>query len=331
MIVPLRGLPGPPLRALVCRGDMASLERDQLAPHGVDAEVVAEPDLATLAVAHQVFDALLVAAGGACGLAEAFELRMRAAPTPLVLIARDAQQVHRAVTMGVRFVLRQPLHLGDVLTAIERARALQLPPGTVEARVVERYFGALGAQDWDGLGELCAEDVVYHLPAPGPLGRMVVGRAALRAHAEQVFAHFREPAFDSIKVYAESHGIVARYRSSWSDPGGERRHLTGAVAFRLAGERIARIGVELERLGAAPELPAPDLQQLVHQRLEELATKAELSARERQVLDLLVLGRNTGEIALVLGIAERTVKFHQRNVLTKLGADSRHDLIRLLL
>jgi DNA-binding CsgD family transcriptional regulator len=44
-----------------------------------------------------------------------------------------------------------------------------------------------------------------------------------------------------------------------------------------------------------------------------------------------VLGRSLDEIARILGIAPRTVKFHQANVLQKLGADSRLDLMRLLL
>jgi DNA-binding NarL/FixJ family response regulator len=56
-----------------------------------------------------------------------------------------------------------------------------------------------------------------------------------------------------------------------------------------------------------------------------------LSERERQVLDLLLRGRGVEDIATVLGIAPRTVKFHQANVLQKLGADSRLDLLRVVL
>jgi len=37
------------------------------------------------------------------------------------------------------------------------------------------------------------------------------------------------------------------------------------------------------------------------------------------------------EIALVLAIKPRTVKFHQANLLAKLGAESRLDLFRLIL
>lgn len=56
-----------------------------------------------------------------------------------------------------------------------------------------------------------------------------------------------------------------------------------------------------------------------------------LSARELQVLRLLVTGHSLDDIAHELGITSRTVKFHQANMLPKLGADSRFDVIRALL
>lgn len=48
------------------------------------------------------------------------------------------------------------------------------------------------------------------------------------------------------------------------------------------------------------------------------------------MLAWLLLGRSLDEIAVSLGISARTVKFHQQNILNKLGADSRVDLIRLV-
>lgn len=62
-----------------------------------------------------------------------------------------------------------------------------------------------------------------------------------------------------------------------------------------------------------------------------LVARSGLTERERQVLDLLLLGRTHEDISIVLGISERTSKFHQANLLAKLGAESRHDLLRLLL
>lgn len=75
----------------------------------------------------------------------------------------------------------------------------------------------------------------------------------------------------------------------------------------------------------------PSLPQLVSERVSQLAERGALSPRERQVLDLLLLGRTMEEIGIVLDISARTVKFHQANVLEKLGAESRLDLLRLIL
>jgi DNA-binding CsgD family transcriptional regulator len=64
---------------------------------------------------------------------------------------------------------------------------------------------------------------------------------------------------------------------------------------------------------------------------QSLAARSNLTVREREVLDLLLLGRSVADMATALQISPRTVKFHQQNVLAKVGADSRLDLIRLLM
>ncbi len=56
---------------------------------------------------------------------------------------------------------------------------------------------------------------------------------------------------------------------------------------------------------------------------------ARLSPREIQVLDLLLDNLSNKEIANKMKIAERTVKFHVSNVLTKFGVHRRADLILL--
>ncbi|MBI5965686.1 MAG: helix-turn-helix transcriptional regulator [Chloroflexi bacterium] len=52
-----------------------------------------------------------------------------------------------------------------------------------------------------------------------------------------------------------------------------------------------------------------------------------LSRRERQVVDLLLQGRSNKQIALSLGVSERTVEFHLRNVYVKLEVSSRVEVI----
>jgi len=65
-------------------------------------------------------------------------------------------------------------------------------------------------------------------------------------------------------------------------------------------------------------------------RIAQLSRDATLSPRERQVLEQLLHGASSDDIASKLGISPRTVKFHQTNLLNKLGADSRVDLLRIL-
>jgi two-component system response regulator FixJ len=56
-----------------------------------------------------------------------------------------------------------------------------------------------------------------------------------------------------------------------------------------------------------------------------------LSVRERQVLDGLIAGRPNKTIAYDLEISPRTVEIHRANVMTKMGAASLSDLVRMAL
>ena len=73
------------------------------------------------------------------------------------------------------------------------------------------------------------------------------------------------------------------------------------------------------------------LPELVDAKAARIAGVGALSERERQVLTLLLRGHGVEDVASMLEIAPRTVKFHQSNVLQKLGADSRIDLLRVVL
>jgi two-component system response regulator FixJ len=54
-----------------------------------------------------------------------------------------------------------------------------------------------------------------------------------------------------------------------------------------------------------------------------------LSSRERQVLEGLLAGHPNKTIAFDLGLSSRTVEVHRANVMTKMGADSLSDLVRM--
>ena len=54
--------------------------------------------------------------------------------------------------------------------------------------------------------------------------------------------------------------------------------------------------------------------------------RAQLTSRERQVLEMLVQGRSNKEIAAPLGIEERTVKSHVAKLMRKVGVQNRISL-----
>jgi two-component system NarL family response regulator len=62
-------------------------------------------------------------------------------------------------------------------------------------------------------------------------------------------------------------------------------------------------------------------------RLAEHVTRAQLSARETEVLRLLVAGRRNREIGNALDITEGTVKLHVSSILGKLGAADRTEAV----
>lgn len=66
-----------------------------------------------------------------------------------------------------------------------------------------------------------------------------------------------------------------------------------------------------------------------HAHRERDARLGALTAREREVMDLLVLGLHNKEVARRLGISPRTVEIHKARVLAKLGAANLADLIRI--
>lgn len=66
-------------------------------------------------------------------------------------------------------------------------------------------------------------------------------------------------------------------------------------------------------------------------RSEAEARVALLSRRERQVLQQLLLGRSSKQIAQALGLSPRTVELHRGNMMKKLDATSPADAVRIAL
>jgi PAS domain S-box-containing protein len=81
------------------------------------------------------------------------------------------------------------------------------------------------------------------------------------------------------------------------------------------------IGSQMDVGGQAP-LVSP-------QRARAAEQVAALTTRQRQVLDHMIRGYRNKQIAGFLGIDEKTVKMHRAGLLTRLGAASSADAIRI--
>jgi DNA-binding NarL/FixJ family response regulator len=120
----------------------------------------------------------------------------------------------------------------------------------------------------------------------------------------------------------------------------QERDLLDAVAAGAVGYLVKSTpGPELKAalLKAARGEPvfSPALAALVlgeFRRLAKASSPAEpLSAREREVLQLVARGHSYKEIGAELFIADKTVENHVRNILGKLHLSRRHELVRFAL
>jgi DNA-binding NarL/FixJ family response regulator len=84
--------------------------------------------------------------------------------------------------------------------------------------------------------------------------------------------------------------------------------------------------VLLGRIYVSPSLSSEHLERFTDP--SRAAATLRLSARERQILQLIAEGRAAKEIAHLLNISIKTVAFHRENVKRKLGARSTAELTR---
>lgn len=103
---------------------------------------------------------------------------------------------------------------------------------------------------------------------------------------------------------------VSAYKGEQERPGSTRQKMTIAEAAKM----------DLASLFSA----------VLKDRCESVSRAYGLSAREKEVLELLAKGRSLQSIADALGVAYTTVKTHTDHIYTKTGVHSRQELIDLL-
>lgn len=119
-------------------------------------------------------------------------------------------------------------------------------------------------------------------------------------------------------VFLTGHGDIAHARAALK---------AGAVDF------LEKPYTEDALLEAVREAVARDARQHAeHAYSEEIAARmARLSERERQVMDLAVVGKPNREIAVLLEISPRTVEVFKARMMEKMQARSLPDLVRMVM
>jgi len=125
----------------------------------------------------------------------------------------------------------------------------------------------------------------------------------------------------------------------------KQRHVALPVVF-LTGSSDIPIAVAAMREGAVDFIEKPfDNEDLVARlraaierglnarrdeasRLELQARAAKLTPREREVMDLVVTGLTSKEIARVVGASHRTVEIHRAHLMEKMVAGTLAELVR---
>ena len=92
-----------------------------------------------------------------------------------------------------------------------------------------------------------------------------------------------------------------------------------------ASELVAAIRAALEgRVSVSPAIAGD----LADEALSTDARSRSLSAREREVLQVLAEGKSMKEVAAVLGISPRTVEFHKYRLMDRLGVKTNAELVQ---
>ena len=109
------------------------------------------------------------------------------------------------------------------------------------------------------------------------------------------------------------------------------------AAKEAAEEEVLRTRMEYEKALEEYEHAQREMQQLSADTRREIVLEDyeyflcnlnTLTQRELRIYELYIEGKSTAEIAAIIGIKENTMKYHNKNIYSKLGISSRKQLLR---
>ena len=181
-----------------------------------------------------------------------------------------------------------------------------------------------------GLTAVLSSDETIDVVGEAPDGRTAVDRA-IELRPDVVLMDVRMPNVDGIEatreVLATSPAVKVAVLTTFEQDDYIFGALSaGASGFLLKRTRPEELIAAIHTVAAGDSLLSPSVTRTVIQRVvvqpaPDAGAEArldELTARERDVLELIARGLSNGEIAATLVIEESTVKTHVRHILRKL-------------
>jgi DNA-binding NarL/FixJ family response regulator len=181
-----------------------------------------------------------------------------------------------------------------------------------------------------GLTAVLSSDETIDVVGEAPDGRAAVERA-IELRPDVVLMDVRMPGLDGIAATRELLAVSPDVRVVVLTTFEQDDYIFGALSAGASGFLLKRTRPEdliaaIHTVAAGDSLLSPSVTRTVIQRVAgqpapDATAEArldELTARERDVLELIARGLSNGEIAATLVIEESTVKTHIRHILRKL-------------
>jgi DNA-binding NarL/FixJ family response regulator len=186
-----------------------------------------------------------------------------------------------------------------------------------------------------GLKAVLSTDDSIEVVGEAADGRGAVTEAALRT-PDVVLMDVRMPGLDGISATRELLTIAPRVKVAILTTFEQDDYIFGALSAGASGFLLKRTKPEqliaaIHTIAEGDSLLSPSVTRRVIERMagqpvaDDSAGRrlAGLTAREREVLELIARGLSNGEIAAAFVIEESTVKTHVRRILMKLGLRDR--------